>query len=67
MSERHEHWTINTPDGPVHAEEHVFEASPTCASEGILGYVSMRCWGKVKGCDDLACVCHCHDAESEER
>lgn len=32
---------------------------------GRLGYTSMRCAHGYDGCDDLACVCTCHDEPKE--
>lgn len=32
----------------------------------IPGYTSMRCESGLPGCDDLACVCTCHDRETAD-
>jgi hypothetical protein len=53
-----------TPDGGVivtQDEEHTFTTSPTCDSDGLLSYTSMRCAYRYLGCQDRACVCRCHD------
>lgn len=34
--------------------------------KGMDGFWSSRCEYAVGGCDDLACVCTCHDMESFE-
>lgn len=42
-------------------EEHLFTANPACGADGTSGWTSMRCRARYAGCEDLACVCVCHN------